>query len=179
VGADHVQFAHDTMIANPDAYGFKAVQCLGISDPPDLLSFDDEKMRNISALWKYWALMNHLGGCLFVFAPRSHYPVSKIPMLVEAATGWETSLYELLTVAERGIAASRILNARLGIGPEEDRLPERFFEPLPDGPFQGKAIGKEDFEDAKGRFFQIMGWDDRGVPTKETCLRLGLEEFLN
>jgi aldehyde:ferredoxin oxidoreductase len=178
VGADHIQFAHDTMIANPDSYGFKAVKCLGITDPPDLLSFDDEKLRNISALWKHWALMNHLGGCLFVFAPRSHYPVSKIPMLVEAATGWETSLYELLTAAERGIAASRLLNARLGIGPEEDRLPERFFEPLPDGPFQGKAIGKEDFEDAKGRFFQIMGWDSRGVPTEATCLKLGLEEFL-
>ncbi|MGC9373075.1 MAG: aldehyde ferredoxin oxidoreductase C-terminal domain-containing protein, partial [Thermovirgaceae bacterium] len=58
-----------------------------------------------------------------------------------------------------------------------DRLPERFFEPLPDGPFQGKTIGRDDFEDAKRRFFGIMGWDSRGVPTKETCLRLGLEGF--
>jgi len=177
VGADHIQFAHDTMISNPDSHSFKAVRCLGITEPPDLLSFDNEKLRTISALWKHWALMNHLGGCLFVFAPRSHYPVSRIPQLVEAATGWETSLFELLAAAERGIAASRLLNEKLGIGPEEDRIPERLFEKLPDGPFEGHGIDRDVFEDARRRFYRIMGWDERGVPTDATCLRLGLEEY--
>ncbi len=177
VGADHIQFAHDTMISNPDSYSFKAVRCLGITEPPDVLSFDNEKLRTIAALWKHWALMNHLGGCIFVFAPRSYYPVSRIPQLVEAATGWETSLFELLAAAERGIAASRLLNEKLGIGPEEDRIPERLFEKLPDGPFEGQGIDRDVFEDARRRFYQIMGWDERGVPTDETCLRLGLEEY--
>jgi aldehyde:ferredoxin oxidoreductase len=82
-----------------------------------------------------------------------------------------------LAAAERGIAASRLLNEKLGIGPEEDRIPERLFEKLPDGPFEGHGIDRDVFEDARRRFYRIMGWDERGVPTDATCLRLGLEEY--
>jgi aldehyde:ferredoxin oxidoreductase len=174
-GADHMQMAHDTLMADPEAFGTKSVASLGILGPMDPLSLTDEKISALMTLWTFWTFQNHLGGCHFVFAPRSAYPVEGIPLLVEAATGWKTSLWELMRMGQRSLAAARILNRKLGFGPADDALPKRLFEPLRGGPFEGRqTLDPETFENALKTAWAVLGWDEAGDPLPGTKTALGL-----
>jgi len=174
-GADHMQMAHDTLMADPEAFGTKSVASLGILGPMDPLSFTDEKISALMTLWTFWTFQNHLGGCHFVFAPRSAYPVEGIPLLVEAATGWKTSLWELMRMGQRSLAAARILNRKLGFGPADDTLPKRLFEPISSGPYEGRrTLDPETFENALKMAWAILGWDEEGNPRPGTKAALGL-----
>lgn len=100
------------------------------------------------------------------------------PKLVEAVgaiTGWETSLWELLKVGERANVMARIFNLKEGFGPEEDRLFRRLHEPLPGGPLKGKYIDPVAFQDAINLYYEMMGWDNQGRPTRGKLIELGLE----
>ncbi len=173
-GADHMQLAHDTLMTDPEAFGTKSVASLGILDPMDPLSLDEGKLSALVTLWTYWTFQNHLGGCHFVFAPRSVFPVEGIPLLVEAATGWKTSLWELMRMGERSLAAARLLNLRLGFSSERDNLPERLYEPVKSGPYEGRSIDRKAFADAVRGAYGMLGWDEQGVPRPETLASLGL-----
>ena len=173
-GADHMQVPYDTLFTNPDSFGCEAVKCLGILDPMDLTGFAPGKISALTTLWNLWGALNHLGGCYFVFAPRSYFPLHKIPELVEAGTGWKTSLHELVRLGARGHGAARILNRRLGLTEADDTLPERLFQALPEGPFAGQPISREAFQEAKGLLYALQGWDDTGLPTEATRRDLGL-----
>ena len=88
-------------------------------------------------------------------------------------------MYELMRVGERRINMMRYFNAREGFTKEDDRLPARLFEPLPDGPAKGARIDKEDFEQSKIRYYEIAGWDPQtGNPTEATLKNLNLEWLL-
>ncbi|NLI95317.1 MAG: aldehyde ferredoxin oxidoreductase family protein [Synergistaceae bacterium] len=174
-GADHMQMAHDTLLADPEAFGTKSVAPLGILGPMDPLSFDSEKISALVTLWTFWTFQNHLGGCHFVFAPRSAFPVEGIPLLVEAATGWKTSLWELMRMGQRSLAAARILNGKLGFGPSDDVLPKRLFEPVAGGPYQGRrTLAPETFGEAVRLAWEMLGWDEQGNPRPGTKAALGL-----
>ncbi len=174
-GADHMQMAHDTLLADAEAFGTKSVAPLGILGPMDPLSFDSEKISALVTLWTFWTFQNHLGGCHFVFAPRSAFPVEGIPLLVEAATGWKTSLWELMRMGQRSLAAARILNGKLGFGPSDDVLPKRLFEPVAGGPYQGRrTLAPETFGEAVRLAWEMLGWDEQGNPRPGTKAALGL-----
>ncbi len=174
-GADHMQMAHDTLLADAEAFGTKSVAPLGILGPMDPLSFDSEKISALVTLWTFWTFQNHLGGCHFVFAPRSAFPVEGIPLLVEAATGWKTSLWELMRMGQRSLAAARILNGKLGFGPSDDVLPKRLFEPVAGGPYEGRrTLDPETFGDAVRLAWEMLGWDEQGNPRPGTKAALGL-----
>jgi len=173
-GADHMQLAHDTLMADPEAFGTKSVASLGILDPMDPLALDGNKVSALVTLWTYWTFQNHLGGCHFVFAPRSFYPVEGIPLLVEAATGWKTSLWELMRMGARSLAAARLLNRQLGFDETDDVLPERLYEAVGSGPYEGRTLDREAFKDALRKAYGMLGWDERGIPRPETLEALGL-----
>ena len=173
-GADHMQVPYDTLFTNPDSFGCEAVKCLGILDPMDLTGFAPSKISALATLWNLWGALNHLGGCYFVFAPRSYFPLHKLPELVEAGTGWKTSLHELVRLGARGHGAARILNRRLGVTEGDDTLPDRIFQPLPSGPFADRPISPEAFHEAKRLLYALQGWDETGLPTEATRRDLGL-----
>jgi len=174
-GADHMQIAHDTLMADPEAFGTKAVAPLGILGPMDPLALDRDKVSALVTLWTYWTFQNHLGGCHFVFAPRSVYPVEAIPLLVEAATGWKTSLWELMRMGARSLAAARMLNRKLGFGSADDRLPDRLYEPVKSGPYEGRrTLEPEAFGNALRLAYGMLGWDEEGDPLPATRAALGL-----
>jgi len=58
----------------------------------------------------------------------------------------------------------------------DDDNPPRFYEPLPTGPYKAKTTDKNVVEEKKRKYYDVVGWDDRGIPTKETLEKLGLEE---
>jgi aldehyde:ferredoxin oxidoreductase len=99
---------------------------------------------------------------------------------VEAITGWNTSLYELMEVGERMTTMARVFNIREGFSPEDDCLPDRLFEPLEAGTPREKRIGREDFARSLRLYYEAMGWDGKtGVPTDGRLSFLGLEWLMN
>ena len=75
---------------------------------------------------------------------------------------------------------SRLFNVREGISRKDDTLPRRFLEPQINGPRKGMTsyVSEEDFQDSLSRFYEIMGWDSNGRPTKSTLEELGLSEYI-
>jgi aldehyde:ferredoxin oxidoreductase len=57
-----------------------------------------------------------------------------------------------------------------------DNNPQRFCEPLPSGPYKGKTIDEAEFEEDKERYYEAVGWDEKGIPTPEILIKLGLED---
>jgi aldehyde:ferredoxin oxidoreductase len=175
-GADHNTYGpHDNSYELLDSPCLKASHPLGILEPMDALDSSAKKVRfylyeeNLSNLWQT------LGVCNFVPAPRGALPLQKFVELVEAITGYETSLWELLKAGERTTVLSRSFNAMEGFGRKEDSLPNRFFEPLEAGLLKGKKIEKADLEEALTTYYRMRGYDDNGKPTKAKLQELDIE----
>ncbi len=60
---------------------------------------------------------------------------------------------------------------------EDDDNPPRFYEPLPSGPYKGQTTDKEIVEQKRHAYFDTLGWDERGIPTKERLKKLGLVDL--
>ncbi len=57
---------------------------------------------------------------------------------------------------------------------KDDDNPPRFYEPLPGGPFKGKTTDKDKVDKKMQVYFETLGWDERGIPKKETLAKMGL-----
>jgi len=85
----------------------------------------------------------------------------------------------LMEIGERIYTIERMFNAREGFTRKDDALPERFFkEPTPIGlPIvKGRKIDRERFNMMLDEYYVLHGWDNKGVPTKETLEKLGLHQ---
>jgi aldehyde:ferredoxin oxidoreductase len=173
-GADHVEAPHDPVFANRGPI-LDRVALLGLLEPVPALDLGPSKVRNYTYLQLIWSLFNSLGVCNFVAGPIWALPLNSLVELVKAVTGWETSLWELLKVGERTITMARVFNVREGFGRKDDTLPDRLFEPLENGPLQGKAIDRKEFQEALTMYYEAMGWDPKeGVPTRGKLAELNL-----
>jgi aldehyde:ferredoxin oxidoreductase len=96
--------------------------------------------------------------------------------MVQAVTGWDVTLDELMELGERRINLMRAFNTREGFTRKEDALPAKFFEPLKGtGPTAGVAVDKVQFEAALDQYYQMMRWTENGIPTSARLAELGLE----
>jgi aldehyde:ferredoxin oxidoreductase len=59
----------------------------------------------------------------------------------------------------------------------DDDIPGRFYEPLPTGPYKGKAANRASVKRKVQKYYEQAGWDKSGVPTKETLVRLNLKDI--
>jgi len=99
---------------------------------------------------------------------------------VEAVTGWNTSLFELMELGERTIPMGRVFNMREGLSSKDDNLPDRLYEPLEAGTAREKRFTREDFNKALKLYYEAMGWDPQtGVPTEGRLSYLGLDWLID
>ena len=84
------------------------------------------------------------------------------------------SYHRLMKTAERGMTLSRIFNYREGLSTADDVLPKRFHEPPVDGPLKD-AVDPEELAEAQKLYYQMLGWDESGVPTFARLVELDLE----
>lgn len=60
---------------------------------------------------------------------------------------------------------------------EMDVPPARWFqEPLTKGSFKGAKLDRTKYDIMLRRYYKKRGWDERGIPTKTTLKKLGLED---
>ncbi len=60
---------------------------------------------------------------------------------------------------------------------KDDDNPPRFYEPLPSGPYKGRTTDRDLVVEKRASYFETLGWDERGVPTKEGLENMGLRDL--
>jgi aldehyde:ferredoxin oxidoreductase len=177
-GADHWFAQHDPLYGTDASPGVAALAPLGMLRSVSPLDLGPEKVRVIRQTSVLNSLYDCLGVCIFGAVARSMTSINSYVELVAAATGWETSLFELMQAGERALAMSRVFNVREGFGPAADTLPALFFTPFADGPLAGQnALDPDEFAEAVRMYYGMSGWDpDSGLPTAEKMAELGLDE---
>jgi len=176
-GADHMTAAHDPFFIDENSFMFKSVKALGINKAMPATEITREKVRGYMQLEKLWRMMDALGLCVFGFAPRGVMPLDAMVQSLNAVTGWNAGIDELMIAAERGSMLARAFNSREGFSIKDDRLPKRLFNPKPDGPGSGKKIFEEDdFNKAIALYYEMINCDpETGRPGHGKLVELGLD----
>ena len=124
------------------------------------------------------SLFDALGNCRLQMMElgfeEEHY--AELYLLITGTTkSWE----DLLKISERIWHLTRAFSVREinGFGRHLDFPPARLYEePIADGPNQGHVIAKEDITKLLTWYYSARGWNENGIPTKETLLSAGLSE---
>jgi aldehyde:ferredoxin oxidoreductase len=114
--------------------------------------------------------------CQFVYGPTwTLYDGKDTVNMMNAVTGWDLTLEELMTVGRRRISLFRAFNAREGLGRKDDRLPKKFYKALQGtGPTAGFALTHEEVDTAIDHYYKLAGLNADGAPTRETLEALDL-----
>ena len=171
-GADHCHNIHDTAYVK-EGPRIDYMRSVGMHGPLPANDLSLKKVRLFILDFFRATLQNSAVTCYYVPWGPQH-----LADLVKGMTGWNTTVYELSKVTERGITMARCFNLREGFTSEDDYLNERFYSELPSGPLKGVAVSKEELSEAKQAFYELMGWDEKGVPTRAKLYELGLEWIL-
>lgn len=175
IGADHLVVAHDTALSNPDSIQVKGALGLGIKKALPPRTLGEEKMEHFYILEKWGSLEKVIGYCFFGPTPRSFIPVDDVLTSINAATGWSLTIEDALLIGERATNMARIFNLREGFSRKDDTLPNRMFEGLENGPLQGNAIPRDEFEQSLSILYNMKGWNPQtGIPTHEKLEALAL-----
>ncbi|WP_136799838.1 aldehyde ferredoxin oxidoreductase family protein [Desulfosediminicola ganghwensis] len=92
---------------------------------------------------------------------------------INAITGWEWSMDDLLKAAERIYTLQRMVNVKYGIDRKDDKLPAVVYKASENGSRAGKV--PHNMDEALDRYYELRGWDDNGVPKSETLEALGIQ----
>jgi aldehyde:ferredoxin oxidoreductase len=143
---------------------------------------DPHEWKGKARLVKFWqdvfAIIDASGVCIF-FAMRNLlrqeleiYPDGILEYL-NAVTGADYSMEELMRSGERILNAERMFLVRAGFTRKDDSLPPRLTqEPLTEGPAKGKVVHLEEMLDD---YYHERGWDVAGIPTGAKLRELGLK----
>jgi aldehyde:ferredoxin oxidoreductase len=132
---------------------------------------------------------NDMSGAVFtdsaVFCNFTYYgvPQSLVFDYAKAITGFDITLHKWRSETGPRIVTLQRALLMLG-GPDlkwepikDDDNPPRFYEPLPSGPYKGKTTDRELVDSKLQSYFETLGWDKRGIPTKETLKKLDLADL--
>ncbi len=174
-GPDHGHAQHDTCFSEEYSHFLKQLNPLGVLTPVKAEDIGPSKVRLFIHLQQIYSLYDTLGVCKFAAAPGGALDFKKVVNIVEAATGWDTSLWELMKVGERGINLAKVFNTREGFTSKDDMLPDRLFTPIPEGPLKGAKISRGGFKKAIRSFYTIRGWNPQtGIPEQSKLEELNI-----
>jgi len=115
------------------------------------------------------AVFDSAGICIFTsFA----WGLADVQPQIAAACEGDWSMEKLAVVGERIWNMEKQFNLAAGFTRKDDDLPARLkTEPAKTGPAKGKVneLGK-----MLPEYYKVRGWDEQGVPSRETLERLGL-----
>jgi aldehyde:ferredoxin oxidoreductase len=95
--------------------------------------------------------------------------------MINAVTGWNLTVQELLEVGERRLNLLRAFNAREGLSRKDDTLPKKFFKELKGtGPTSNVALTQQELDHALDEYYRLAGWTPDGIPTAQTLEKLDI-----
>lgn len=172
IGGDHMSAEHDWFLNENDDH----CRGLGIFGSGDASSTNLAKARMTAYSQHYYSLLDTLTLCMFMWGPGSLFSYRDLEDLLLYTTGWQCTLWELMKVGERKTNMMKQINAKRGFSRTDDVLPERLYQPLPDGPAKGKCVDRERFAEMLGHYYNLMGWDpESGNPSAGKLVELGLD----
>jgi len=152
------------------------IEILGVPTLIDPLAL--EKKPKLVKDWQdVFAVFDSAGVCVFFSVRNFVSPTEDIRphgllRLLNAATGAEYDLEELVRAGERTVNAERLFINGAGFSAKDDTLPRRILEqPLPDGPAKGQVC---ELDRMLPEYYQLRGWDIEGRPTDVKVDELGL-----
>ncbi len=175
-GADHEASEHDPAYEGGFKWYKERLAEIGFYEQQEQYSLTDEKVRFAAVTMHLYNALDSATACQFVFGPSWHlYSTGQLVDTINAVTGWDMTVEELLLVGERGVNLQRAFNAREGITREDDRLPKKLTKALKGGRSDGFNFTFEELETAKDQYYAHSGWDAvTGNPTREKLEALDL-----
>jgi aldehyde:ferredoxin oxidoreductase len=178
-GADHQSSEHDWMIEEgiaSDLYMSRLAE-LGMEDRLPPLSLGVEKVKFAYLTEVFYSMLDSVELCQFVWGPGwTLYGPQDTANLLQAVTGWDVSVDELMKVGARRLNLMRTFNAREGLDRKADKLPKKFYKALQgEGPTAGIALTHPEIEQALDVYYKMAEWTNNGVPTRAGLSRLDLE----
>jgi aldehyde:ferredoxin oxidoreductase len=178
-GSDHMSCDHDFTYTEGTYDAFKdRYSTIGLTKPLPAQSLQAGKVEFVRKTQYLYSMMDSVNMCQFVWGPSWQlYGPDHMVKMIQAVTGWDVTVEELMEVGERRLNLMRMFNAREGFDRTQDTLPEKFFQQaLKGGPTEGLQIDRNEFETALREYYSQCGWDEKsGNPTPETLNRLQLE----
>jgi len=119
------------------------------------------------------AAVDSLSACKFVFFAASLEEYAKA---FAAVTGEQATGHDLLRAGERIDYQERLINACRGCDASRDDLPPRFFNEAGTGGdgLEIPPLDRQEFLDARSRYYRIRSLDEQGRPRREKAEELGL-----
>ncbi|UCG44755.1 MAG: aldehyde ferredoxin oxidoreductase family protein [Candidatus Bathyarchaeota archaeon] len=177
-GADHLR-------SRPaiDLYGLPEElleEIYGVPVSADYTSYEG-KAHMVAWQERLYAVTDSIGICKFqtVFCSVNAPKWDEFSKLIYLTTDLQLSEDQLMQVGERIYTIERLFNLREGFSRKDDWLPDRYFdEATPIGlPIaKGKKINRERFKKMLDEYYLLHGWDENGVPKKETLEKLNLDQ---
>jgi aldehyde:ferredoxin oxidoreductase len=170
-GADHMSSDHDN---GYESYNSRLAE-LGLVDPQPARVLNAEKVRFAIYTQFAYSLLDTACVCSFVWGPSWQlYNLEQFTEMMGAVTGWNVNLFELMKVGERRLNLMRAFNAREGVGREADTVPKKLTQGLQGGVSDGVIVTVEEIETAKDLYFEMLGWDQNGMPRRAKLEELAL-----
>ncbi|HSH36642.1 aldehyde ferredoxin oxidoreductase family protein, partial [Schnuerera sp.] len=146
-------------------------EILGYPEKLDRLSLEG-KAAYAKVFHDLTAVIDSIGLCVF-----STFGLG-LPDYVDMYNAVCGDIYDddsLLEAGERVWNLEKLFNLREGIDSSQDTLPKRLLEePVVNGPTEGHI---HHLDKLLPEYYEVRGWDEKGIPTEETLDRLGLEEY--
>ncbi len=173
-GADHQSSEHDGMYTpetieeSPDKYQ-KRMADIGLTNPQPEDALNEEKIRYALVTQYAYSAMDTADVCQFVYGPGwEMLGMADLADVINAVTGMEITVDDLLTYGQRRLNLLRAFNAREGITRERDTLPKRLYDdPIEDGPSRGRTLDRDTITEALDTYYRLAGWDpETGNPPR-------------
>lgn len=176
-GADHQASEHDGTYEGGFKFYKERLGQIGFTEKQERYSLTDEKVRFALVTEQLYSALNSSSVCQFVYGPSWHlYDTAQLVQAINAVTGWDVTIAELIRVGERSLNLQRAFNTREGFTREDDKLPKKLSKALQGGRSDGFSFTPEQLEIAKDAYFAYAGWDvTTGTPTREKLRELEME----
>ena len=131
----------------------------------------DDKAAMVERSQNWVAVSDSIGICLFALI----MPVTLITAMINASTGWNTDLEQLLKAGERIFQLQRALSCKLGTSETDSVLPELVMRPLPEGGTEGHV---PNMEKMLPEYYALRDWDSAtGKPSTKRLESLSMPEI--
>lgn len=176
-GADHQSSEHDPYYEEGVGdFNLNRLKQIGLDLPQPAYSLTDEKVRFAYLTQVFYSMLDSASLCQFVYGPTwTLYDAEDTAKMLNAVTGWDLTVQELLDVGERRLNLFRAFNAREGLNRKDDKLPKKFFKQLQGtGPTASMALTQQELDHALDEYYRLAGWTSDGVPTPTTLEKLDI-----